>query len=172
MPTFVLCGIIQTEHKPRRTRGWYDDILKSSDVHEAASDAIQKKTMTCRHITEIGQDIDRLQHESERASSTITDTFDEIEKMVRAKREVLPAEVDKLAWRLTEPLKRKPRRLEMIKEQYTTARLLATALASSEEKSCNVLTLGKLVEEAIVKLASEMREECVPTEIESICAIV
>ena len=105
-------------------------ILKSNNVHDAAADAIQMETMISQHVTEIGQDIDRLQHQSERASSTITDTFDEIEKMVRAKREGLLADIDKLAWRLTEPLEQKRRRLEMLNEQYTTAKQVATALAS------------------------------------------
>ena len=147
-------------------------ILKSNNVHDAAADAIQMETKISQRVTEIGQDIDRLQHESERASSTITDTFDEIEKMVRAKREGLLAEVDKLAWRFTEPLEQQRRRLEMFNKQYTTARLLATALASSEEKNCDVLTLGKLVDDTIAKLTSTIREEYVRTTIGSISAVV
>ena len=147
-------------------------MLETNDVPGAADDDTQIEKMIAQHTADIGQDVGRLQKESEQASSTITDTFEEVEKMLRAKRDRLLAEVDKLSWRFTEPLEQKRRRLEIIKEQYTTARTLAIVLASSDKKDSDFLSLVKLANDAIIKSTVDVREECVATKFESIVAVV
>lgn len=104
---------------------------------------------------DLSRRIDKVKEDTLEASAVINRKFEEIHKLVEARKDLLLADVEQRNWSLLEPLQLKAQQLRVWQETHATAKSLAAHLLSPDSNYVDVLHLSPIVVETLKRLTDD-----------------
>ena len=138
----------------------------TASVLLSASDATLGLAATLESMmTGLSEEISTVNDEATTASQQITDTFENMRKLMKKRETDLLGEVDKRRWKQQRPLEEKLQRLTQVEGMQSMATDLAKYLCESECCDGDVVQLGALVQKKLESFKSDLEKEKQSTEL-------